>query len=257
MAIELERALDFLALADHGGTRREAFAFGTAVFDDRLPRRWDSNYLLVEEVPDGVGAEELAAEAERVQAAAGLAHRKLELRDEEAGARLEPQFRELGWTVNRHLLMALHREPERTPDRALVREVNPAALREVRARQIHGYEWGADPEVVEQLYEAKLLLSEVVAARFFAVVLDEQPVSWTDLYVSDGTAQIEDVGTLEEHRGRGYASAVVLYAAGEARAAGADLVFLVADDEDWPKELYRKLGFDELGRVYEYLLARS
>ena len=257
MAIELERALDFLALADHGGTRREAFAFGTAVFDDRLPRRWDSNYLLVEEVPDGVGAQDLAAEAERVQGAAGLAHRKLELRDEDAGARLEPQFRELGWTVNRHLLMALHREPDRNPDCALVREVDAAALREVRARQIHGYEWGADPEVVEQLYAAKLLLSEVVAARFFAVVLDEQPVSWTDLYVSDGTAQIEDVGTLDEHRGRGYASAVVLYATDEAGEAGADLVFLVADDEDWPKELYRKLGFDELGRVYEYLLARS
>jgi hypothetical protein len=25
-------------------------------------------------------------------------------------------------------------------------------------------------------------------------------------------------------------------------------VFLNADDEDWPKELYRRLGFDELAR---------
>jgi len=254
---ELERALDFLGLADHGGTRREAFAYGTAVFDERVPRRWDSNYLLVEQVPDGVGAKELAAEAERVQGAAGLAHRKLELRDEAAGERLEPQFRALGWTVNRHLLMALRREPDREPDRSRVREVDAAALRDVRAKQIHGYAWGADPEVVEQLYEAKLFLSRVVDARFFAVVIDEQPVSWTDLYVADGIAQIEDVGTLEDHRGRGYASAVVLHAADEARTAGAELVFLVADDEDWPKELYRKLGFDELGRVYEYLLAGS
>src|SRR5262245_47757503 len=257
MASELQRALDFLGLADHGGTRSEPFSYGTAVFDERLPRRWDSNYLLVEQVPDGVGAEELATEADRVQGAAGLMHRKLELRDEEAGARLEPQFRALGWTVNRHLLMALHRAPDRDPDRGRVEQVDAATLREVRARQIHGYEWGADPEVVEQLYSAKLLLPEVVDARFFAVVVDEEPVSWTDLYVSSGTAQIEDVGTLEEHRGHGYASAVVLHAADEARAAGADLVFLVADDEDWPKELYRKLGFDELGRVYEYLLSRS
>jgi ribosomal protein S18 acetylase RimI-like enzyme len=254
---ELERALDFLGLADHGGTKQEAFAYGTAVFDERVPRRWDSNYLLVEQVPDGVGAKELAAEAERVQGAAGLTHRKLELRDEAAGERLEPQFRALGWTVNRHLLMALRRESDREPDRSRVREVDVAALRDVRAKQIHGYAWGADPEVVEQLYEAKLFLSRVVDARFFAVVIDEQPVSWTDLYVADGIAQIEDVGTLEDHRGRGYASAVVLHAADEARTAGAELVFLVADDEDWPKELYRKLGFDELGRVYEYLLAGS
>jgi ribosomal protein S18 acetylase RimI-like enzyme len=254
---ELERALDFLALGDHGGTRRKPFAYGTAVFDDRLPRRWDSNYLLVTNVPDGLGAEALAAEAERVQGDAGLRHRKLELRDEGAGARLEPQFRALGWTVNRHLLMALRREPDRSPDRSLVQEVDAAALREVRAQQIHGYEWGADPEVVEQLYAAKTFLSEVVNARFFALLMENRPVSWTDLYLANGTAQIEDVGTLDAHRGRGYASAVVLHAAEEARDAGSDFVFLVADDEDWPKELYRKLGFDELGRIYEFLLARS
>jgi len=23
--------------------------------------------------------------------------------------------------------------------------------------------------------------------------------------------------------------------------------------DDWPKELYRKLGFDEIGRVYEFV----
>jgi ribosomal protein S18 acetylase RimI-like enzyme len=50
-----------------------------------------------------------------------------------------------------------------------------------------------------------------------------------------------------EQRGRGYASAVVLRAVEEARADGAELVFLVADAEDWPKELYRRLGFDEIG----------
>ena len=38
----------------------------------------------------------------------------------------------------------------------------------------------------------------------------------------------------------------------KAGKAGADLVFLVADDEDWPKELYRRLGFDELGRLYKF-----
>jgi ribosomal protein S18 acetylase RimI-like enzyme len=254
---ELERALEFLALADHGGTRREPFAYGTAVFDGRLPRRWDSNYLLVEHVPDEIGAEELAAEAERLQGAAGLAHRKLELRDEEVGARLEPQFRALGWTVNRHLLMALHRRPDRSPDPSLVHEVDAAALRDVRARQMQSYEWGADPEVVEQLYASKTFLAQVVDTRFFAVLLDGRPVSWTDLYLADGTGQIEDVGTLQEHRGHGYASAVVLHAAAVARHAGADFVFLVADDQDWPKELYRKLGFDGLGRVYEFLLSRS
>ncbi len=66
-------------------------------------------------------------------------------------------------------------------------------------------------------------------------------------------AQVEDVGTLPEHRGRGYASAVVLAAIAAAREHGADFVFLVADKEDWPKELYRRLGFDELGYYVKFV----
>jgi ribosomal protein S18 acetylase RimI-like enzyme len=80
-------------------------------------------------------------------------------------------------------------------------------------------------------------------------------VSYTDLYLRGGDAQVEDVGTLPEHRGRGYASAVVLAAVEEARRAGAELIFLFADAEDWPKELYRRLGFDELGYYVRFLAA--
>ena len=254
---ELERALGFLALADHGGTREKPFAYGTAMFDERVPRRWDSNYLLVEELPADVGAAELAAEAERIQGAAGLNHRKLELRDETAGARLEPQFRELGWSVNRHVVMALHREPDRLSDTSIVREVDAETLREPRAEQLRTFEWAADDEVLAQLHEAKRLFADRVDTRFFAVFDEERVVSWSDLYLAGDTAQIEDVGTVESHRGRGYARATVQRAADEARRAGAELVFLVADDEDWPKELYGKLGYDELGRVYEFLRAQA
>lgn len=257
MATELERALEFLALADHGGTHEEPFAYGTAMFDERLPRRWDSNYLLVDRLPPTVGAAELAAEAERLQGEAGLRHRKLEVRDEAAGRRLELEFRKLDWTVNRHVLMALHHGPDRPADGGVVDEVDAEALREPRAAQLSAYEWAADGEVLAQLHEAKALFAERVATRFFAIMDGGRAVSWTDLYLAGDTAQIEDVGTLESYRGRGYARAVVLHAAAEAGRAGADLTFLVADDEDWPKELYRKLGFDELGLVYEFLLARS
>jgi ribosomal protein S18 acetylase RimI-like enzyme len=254
---DLERALEFLTLADHSGTRSEPFAYGTAIFDERVPRRWDSNYLHVHRRLDSVDAGELAAEAERVQGAAGLSHRKLELRDEAAGARLEPGFRELGWTVHRNLLMARRRDPDRRNDAIDVEEVELDALAGPRASELQQYEWGRDPEVLRQLQHAKRLLAEVVQTRFFAVLEGGRPVSWAELYLAGRTAQIEDVGTLESRRGRGYARAVVLRAADEAGRAGAELTFLVADDQDWPKELYRKLGFDELGRVYEFLLPKQ
>jgi predicted GNAT family acetyltransferase len=86
------------------------------------------------------------------------------------------------------------------------------------------------------------------------VPVHDEIVSWADLYVAQGVGQVEDVATKEEHRGKGYASAVVLRAAEEARAEGADLVFLVADGDDWPKELYGKLGFDTVGRLTKFFL---
>ena len=92
-----------------------------------------------------------------------------------------------------------------------------------------------------------------MTARYFAILVGGEVVSYTDLYQDGADAQIEDVGTRHEHRGRGYASAVVLRAIAEAHKDGAEFVFLVADLEDWPKELYRRLGFDELGYFVKFI----
>ena len=46
---------------------------------------------------------------------------------------------------------------------------------------------------------------------------------------------------------------MVLAAAEAARAEGAGLVFLLADEEDWPRDLYRRLGFDGVGSEWEYV----
>jgi predicted GNAT family acetyltransferase len=77
--------------------------------------------------------------------------------------------------------------------------------------------------------------------------------SAADLYSDGRTAQVEDVATAAEFRGRGYATAVVLRAVEEALATGHDFVFLVADAEDWPKELYVRLGFAPLGHTWTFL----
>jgi GNAT superfamily N-acetyltransferase len=242
--IDFDRAFDFMIRADMAGSRVEPFRFGTAILTPELPLRHDSNYLLVDALPDGTGAAELVAEAERVQGAAGLEHRLLFFRDAALGERFAPELVGLGWRCDRHVLMAQRRQPERVVDTGIVREVTEAALREARARQIRSYPWGT-PEVARQLLDAKLRIP--VEARFFAVIAGGAVASYGDLYSDREIAQVEDVATVPEQRGRGYASAVVLRAVEEARAAGAELVFLVADADDWPKELYRRLGFEEIG----------
>jgi predicted GNAT family acetyltransferase len=106
-------------------------------------------------------------------------------------------------------------------------------------------------EVIAQLVDVKRATAAAVPTRWFAAFVDGEPVSVGELYVSGDIAQIEDLATLTAYRNRGLASAVVLRAVEEAR--GAELVFLIADDDDWPKELYGRLGFDPIGRTYSFL----
>jgi ribosomal protein S18 acetylase RimI-like enzyme len=242
MREELARAYAFLARGDMGGTRTEPSHCGRAVYTDELPRRLDGNYLWIDQATE---PEELAAEAARLE------RRLIFVPDPAIGMRLVPWFAERGWRVDRHLVMVQLREPDRTADLSLARELDEEALRPARRRLLEHEPW-AKPEVVEQLFRAKALIGERVTTRFFGIEVDRVVVSYTDLYTDGADAQIEDVGTLPEHRGRGYASAVVLAAIEAARASGAEFVCLVADAEDWPKELYRRLGFDEVGHYTKF-----
>jgi len=63
---DLRRAYALVAAGDMGGSRTQTSRFGVAVFDERLPRRYDSNYLLVDELPEAVPADDLAGEASRL-----------------------------------------------------------------------------------------------------------------------------------------------------------------------------------------------
>ena len=242
MRSELARAYDFLARGDMGGTHVAESPVGRAVYTDTLPRRLDGNYLWVDRaaVP-----EQLVAEATRLE------RRLIFVPDPELGDALAPWFKERGWRIDRHLVMAQLREPERDADLSLVREVTEPELREARQRVLVDEPW-ATPEVLDQIFAAKALIGERVRTRFFAADVDGEIVSYSDLYQDGADAQVEDVGTVPEHRNEGHASAVVLAAIAAARAEGAEFVCLVADAHDWPKELYGRLGFDEVGHYTKF-----
>ena len=231
------------------GTQKLTSPLGHGVLTPELPARHDSNFLFIDRAR---GSGEAIDEADRILGGAGRRHRVIVTFDEELGDRLRPDFDALGWRTQRHVFMAQHREPEKTADLSIVREVDQAALRPGRKQRILAEPWG-NPELAEQLLDSKILLGERAETHFYAVAVAGEIVAWTDLYIGHDIAQIEDVATLEEHRNQGYATAVVLRAAHEAREAGADLVYLVADDEDWPKLWYWRLGFDVVGRIYKFI----
>lgn len=249
MPDDLARAFEFIVRADMAGTRAEPFRWGTAVFMPECPLRHDSNYLLVDATAAPLEAAALAAEADRIQGAAGLEHRCILFRDARAGERMAGAMEKLGWTRFRGIVMAQRRAPDRDAASAVVVRTDAGRLQAARTAQILTYPWGT-PEVARQLLEARAWIP--VETRYYAVFVQGEPVSWAELYVEGDTAQIEAVATLEPHRSRGYASAIVLRAASDARRDGAEIVFLCTDAEDRPKDLYRRLGFDEIGRYVKF-----
>ena len=126
--------------------------------------------------------------------------------------------------------------------------VGAATLAAFRREQPFGWQ----DQAVRQLAEMDERYTRVLAARDFASPPDD-PACACRLYTHDGLGQVDEVGTLEARRRRGHARAAVAAAADAAAADGCERVFMVTDAADWPQELYRSLGFDEIGATYEFL----
>lgn len=225
---------------------------GVAIFRDDLPSVWSLNLVWFDVVPATATAASLAVQADTMQGEAGLSHRQIVVADEQAGARLADGFSALRWTVSASLYMARQRLSDR-PSNADVRDLDEPGQRPFRERLLRELPDGYTDDVIYQLRDAKRAVSAAVPTRWFAAYVDGEPASICELYVLGRTAQIEDVSTLEEYRNRGLASAVILRAVEEAQAAGAEFVFLVADEDDWPKHLYERLGFDPIGRAFSFV----
>jgi GNAT superfamily N-acetyltransferase len=251
---EIERVFAFIhALEDRASTRRLDLPWGAALFHDELPRVWSLNFVRVTGDVSGVQPGEILEAAEEVHADAGLAHRQVIFDDGDAAQRMEPAFRAAGYERERDVVMIYRRVPDRAIDTSGVRELHFEALAPFTAETHRRSPYGEDEETIRQLVERGRVLERATALRRFAVPSGERVVSACELYSDGHTAQIEDVNTLEEERGRGHARAVVTRALEEARAAGCDLVFLIADAGDWPRHLYAKLGFVPLTHTADFL----
>jgi GNAT superfamily N-acetyltransferase len=250
-----ERALAFVrATRVRAAQQRIEHPLGVQVLDDRTPRAYVMNALHTDAPMDAaVDTESLVGVLDELQHA--LAHRTVFVADAQAGEHLASGFRDRGWLVERTVYMALGRDRDRPAVPGAAREVYEDELRAVENAVIREQGPGFDEEVVEQLMVARgRLCAAVPEVRFFLGVHDGVAASTASLY-SDGTiAQVEDVGTLKAHRNRGLSRAAVGAAIDAAVAAGHELIFVIADEDDWPKELYTKLGFDPVGHAYDFTL---
>jgi RimJ/RimL family protein N-acetyltransferase/ribosomal protein S18 acetylase RimI-like enzyme len=232
------------SLQDAVAERTEPFAHGTGLFCDSLPTVYDANFLRVDTI---ASAEEHATEADTLMEP--FWHRRV-LTDGD-GAALAHGFAELGWTQTTHVVMGHVRSPDRRVDVSAVREVPLDSLVEAQRRVTLGEPHGTI-ELADALLATKRRVVAAVPTRFFAITAAGEVASYCELRSDGHTAQIEDVNTLPAFRGRGLGRAVVQHALDEAVAAN-KVVFIEALADDWPKELYARLGFETLAERHLFL----
>lgn len=240
-------------LLERVSTRREVFEFGVAYLDEEHPERYYSSFLLVDDDVDEATADVLAGSADRILGGSKIRHRMVLVNDVRVAERLASGFGALGYTPSWNVIMSHRHDPDREGHVA----VEEVPFDGVRALIRETYR--EDPDVPDELAngftEQQGKKARTIGARFFVGTVDERRAGTCELYVDGLDAQVENVVTLEELRGRGVARSVVLRAIEVARESGAQHVFIVTDEDDWPKDLYRRLGFEQIGRTGQFLLA--
>lgn len=249
---ELTRAFEFeRRRLERLSTRLERFEFGVAYLDEEYRHRYYSNFLLADTRLVDASAEALIEAGERILGGAGYEHRLIILRDERQAERIASAFQTLGFSTSREVTMTQRRDPDRDADRP-VEEVPFAVVRSL-LQEIYGEDTELPEDIALLFAEQHGKYERVAGARFFAARVDGRLAGSCELYQEGDDAQVEHVGTLKQFRGRGVARSVILRAVQAARKTGARHVFIVTDEEDWPRHLYARLGFDQIGRTWEFL----
>jgi len=243
----LERALAFerqtvALLADEVAPIDEGWLIRTP----SLPQVWSLNEVRVTR-PIRFGDALALVEAHMGE----LPYRQLVVEHPDAGRRLEAEFRAEGWQVDRQVSMALHGNPDRQVDTSTVIEPGEHETLELMQRWMGDAHQEATPEGLRQVLEYTRLTWRARCMRRLGMVGESGALAAMTMLYSDGTiAQVEDVYTVPEERGRGFARSLVTRAISLAREHGHELTFIVADDEGWPKHLYGRLGFQPVGRTW-------
>ncbi len=213
----------------------EPWAHGTVMRATAYPDYWDYNVLRVEDDP-GIGVDELIDAADK--ALTGLAHRRI---DFDLAAAADPRregFKDRGWRTLRLLYMRHECRPPPGEDVA-VEEVPYDDVIELR-RMWHTEDF-PDGGEAERYHAQARVVALSHGARVFAVRREGAAAAFAQLEHHDGSAEITQVYVHPDRRGDGLGTAITR---SSIEAAGAvDDLWIAADDEDRPRELYARLGF--------------
>ncbi len=231
---------------------------GRLLVERRRPRVWDANHARRVRARSDAEIDDLLAAMD--QTYDGMAHRQM-VSDIDTPDRVEARLALDGWglePVLQHLLTG----PLRL-DRA-----RPTGSASLSIRAVKTDEDWASMEVLTRLDHLEEQAEQGRAERDEALTRDmvehrreKAPTVQAFLAEVDGTdvgmfssmppppdqpariGLVEDLFVRPEWRRRGVAVALIAHCVDDARARGADGVIIGSDPDDWPKQLYARLGF--------------
>lgn len=219
--------------------------FATYVLADDMPDVYDVNLVTVTRP---VSADVLLRSIDKVAATAGWRHRRIGVDDERIAATLREPLLAAGYTEERFVTMALLEPYQPGTASDLPTDVVGVDDHAAFTRAVHAEQpWAHSDALLDQVAERERRLAAVADARVVVAPPDE-PVSRCLLLTDGALFEIDAVDTLTRHRRQGWSNAIMRRAIAEATAAQAEQIMLIADDEDWPKHWYGRLGFRVVGR---------
>lgn len=223
----------------------EPWEHGTVMRATRYPSYYDYNVVWVEGEP-AMSADQLIAAADA--GLEGLEHRRLDFERADAAEAVRADLESAGWETTR-LSWMLHTEPLPAGAGIEIEDVGYDSVRELRVAW-HYEEFPPELDPSDYLDDAR----EVAMRRAVQVIAardGDDLVGYAQIERIGATAEVDQVYVLPRHRGAGLGAALTR-AAVEAAADAEDL-WIVADDEGRPKELYHRLGFRPAWTSVEFL----
>jgi len=222
----------------------EPWAYGTVRRATRYPGYFDFNSVLVEQDP-AMSIDDLVDFAD--QALVGLAHRRIDFDVVAAAERYRPGFEALGWKVMRLLWMRHETPPPPGPDLA-VEQVAYGAVYDLRVA------WHREDFPTEDFGAHYPDAREVAlrrGARVLAVREADRPIAFAQIERDAQNTEIMQVYVHPDYRGGGRGTAMTRAAI--VASPDAQDLWIVADDEGRPKQLYARLGFRPAWTTIEFL----
>lgn len=229
--------------------------------DARYPGVYEANHASVLEPAPQLALEDIQADLIPALEEAGAANEHIEIMDAEDDS---PALRDLVASPgeqNTDVVMvyeggnppASGRDLSEVPEGVGVDEIERPDQSFWKQYRLVPNEYGEDlpDDVLDQML-ARVQELFLPAERFFVGTIGGAVAGMLSAMTLEGVAYIDNVVTLAPFRRRGVATAMVVRAVSASLDAGAELVFLLAEEATVAQRLYERLGFVTRRRCYGF-----